>query len=212
MDRRSATHRWSQNPIVSAKDTVKNVKKSIGPGTYAMPTPTWVVGTYDSEGKPNVMTAAWGGICNSRPPNIYVSLRKATYSHGNIVARKAFTVSVTPEKYVREADYIGLVSGRDVDKFAKTGLTPVRSEVVDAPYVGEFPLVIECRLVQAIELGLHTQFIGEVVDVKADEDVLAENGKPDIRKVRPVMFGPGTNVYCGIGEYLGPAFSIGKEL
>ncbi len=79
-----------------------------------MPSPVWVVGTYDAAGKPNLMTAAWGGICNSRPPCIYVSLRKATYSHGNIMARRAYTVSIPSEQYVKEADWIGIASGRDV--------------------------------------------------------------------------------------------------
>jgi flavin reductase (DIM6/NTAB) family NADH-FMN oxidoreductase RutF len=188
------------------------MKRSIGSGTFAVPTPTWVVGTYDAEGKPNVMTAAWGGICCSRPPCIYVSLRKATYSYGNIIARQAFTVSVPSEQYVKEADYFGLVSGRDVDKLAQVGLTAVRSNCVDAPYVAEFPLVLECKLVHTIELGLHTEFVGEVVDVKVDETALGENGRPDIEKIRPIIFGPGLSSYHGVGSYLGKAFSIGKEI
>jgi flavin reductase (DIM6/NTAB) family NADH-FMN oxidoreductase RutF len=188
------------------------MKKSIGPGTFALPTPTWVVGTYDAEGKPNVMTAAWGGICCSRPPCIYVSLRKATYSYGNIVARQAFTVSVPSEQYVKEADYFGLASGRDGDKLARVGLTAVKSERVDAPYVHEFPLVLECKVVHTIELGLHTEFVGEVVDVKVEEVALGENGRPDIEKVRPILFGPGQSSYHGVGQYLGKAFSLGKEM
>src|SRR5512137_2740717 len=114
------------------------MKKSIGVGTYALPSPVWVVGTYDREGKPNLMTAAWGGICCSRPPCIYVSLRKATYSYGNIRERKAFTVSVPQDSFAKQADYIGLVSGRNINKFDTLKLTPVRSRVVDAPYVREF--------------------------------------------------------------------------
>src|SRR4030042_6314933 len=111
------------------------MKKSIGPRTLAFPTPVWVVGTYDVNGKPNAMTAAWVGICCSRPPCVAVSLRKATYSHGNIVQRKAFTVNVPSDKYVKETDYIGIASGRDANKFSATKLTPVRSDLVDAPYV-----------------------------------------------------------------------------
>jgi len=98
-----------------------------------------------------------------------ISLRKATYSYGNIVERKAFTVNIPSEKYVKEADYFGTVSGRDVDKFKESGLTSVKSELVDAPYIQEFPLVLECKLIRTIEIGLHTQFIGEIMDVKADE-------------------------------------------
>ena len=109
------------------------MKKSVGAKTLPMPAPVWVVGTYDGEGKANVMTAAWVGICCSKPPCVAVSLRKATYSYGNIVARQAFTISVPPKQHVKTADYWGLSSGRDVDKFAKAGLTAVASNVVDAP-------------------------------------------------------------------------------
>ena len=103
------------------------MKKSIGARTLPMPAPVWVVGTYDGEGKANVMTAAWVGICCSKPPCVAVSLRKATYSYGNIVARQAFTISVPSEQHVKTTDYWGLASGRDVDKFAKAGLTAVEA-------------------------------------------------------------------------------------
>jgi flavin reductase (DIM6/NTAB) family NADH-FMN oxidoreductase RutF len=141
-----------------------------------------------------------------------VSLRKATYSYDAIVARKAFTVSVPSENYLREADYVGIVSGRDVDKFAVTGLTPVRGEFVDAPYVGEFPLVLECRLLHTIEIGLHTQFIGEIIDVKADESVLSERGLPDAAKVKTFSYDPGTRGYFATGALLGQGFTVGKSL
>ncbi len=99
-----------------------------------------------------------------------------------------------------------------MDKFAATGLTPVKSDLVDAPYVKEFPLILECKLIHTIEVGLHTQFIGEIIDVKADESVLEGKGLPDIEKVRPILFGPEIRTYHGIGKYLGQAFSIGKEI
>jgi flavin reductase (DIM6/NTAB) family NADH-FMN oxidoreductase RutF len=187
------------------------MKQSIGAKTIAFPTPTWVVGTYDVNGKPNAMTAAWAGICCSNPPCISVSLRKATYSYAGIVENKAFTVSIPSEDYVKEADYFGISSGRDEDKFASTNLTPVRSELVPAPYVGEFPVVIECKLLHTLEIGLHTLFVGEVLDIKADESVLDEKGNPDIEKVRPVIYGTGNMSYYSIGCNLGKAFSIGKE-
>ena len=130
------------------------MKKSLGAKTLALPAPAWLVGTYDKEGKPNLMTAVWGGICCSQPPCVYVSLRKATYTYGNIMSRKAFTVSVPSQEYVKEVDYIGIVSGRDGDKFTKTGMTPMKSDLVDAPYVKEFPLVLECKVIHTIEIGL----------------------------------------------------------
>ncbi|MHB1361863.1 MAG: flavin reductase family protein, partial [Thermoleophilia bacterium] len=178
------------------------MKKSAGAKTLAFPSPAWAIGTYDSEGKPNVMTAAWAGICCSRPPAMAVSLRKATYTYGNLVARAAFTISIPSEKHVREIDRIGIVSGRDVDKFEELGLTAVRAGHVDAPYVDEFPVVIECRLLHTIEIGLHTQFIGEVMDVKVDEEVLDEKGQASTGKVRPVLFSMSDRSYHGVGAFL----------
>lgn len=188
------------------------MKKSLGARTLAYPTPVWLVGTYDAAGKPNLMTAAWAAIVCSKPPSVGVSLRKATYSYGNIVARKAFTINVPSEKQVKEADYCGIASGREVDKFAKCGFTAVRSELVDAPYVQECPLVLECKVIHTLEIGLHTQFIGEILDVKADPGVLGEKGLPEIEKVRPLIFGPEIRTYHGIGAYIGQAFAIGKDL
>lgn len=187
------------------------MKRSLGAKTLIYPTPTWIVGSYDQEGKPNGMTAAWGGICNSEPPSVAVSLRKATYSYGSLVARKAFTISVPSQSQVKLADYFGLATGRETDKFAATGLTAVRSDVVDAPYVEQFPLVLECRVLHVFDLGLHTQFVGEILDVKADEAVLDEAGMPDIRKLLPIIFSPGNQFYYGVGEPLGKAFEIGHD-
>ncbi len=188
------------------------MKKSLGAKTLVFPTPTWIVGTYDQEDRPNAMAAAWGGICCSDPPCIAVSLRKATYTHGNLMARKAFTVNVPSENHAKEADYFGLVSGRKTDKFSATGLTPTRSELVDAPYIEEFPMVLECNVVHVFELGLHTQFVGQIMDVKADEAVLGATGHPEIEKVRPIIFAPGEQTYYGVGVSLGRAFAIGKEI
>ena len=188
------------------------MKTSIGARTIVYPTPVLIVGTYDREGKPNTMAAAWGGICCSRPPCVAVSLRKATYSYGNIVERQAFTISIPSEAYVKEADYFGLASGRNEAKFAVAGLTPVQSELVDAPYVGEFALVLECKVLHTVEIGLHTEFIGEIMDVKVDESVLDERGAPDIVKIKPLLYAPGNRAYYGIGEFLAQAFSIGKQM
>jgi flavin reductase (DIM6/NTAB) family NADH-FMN oxidoreductase RutF len=185
------------------------MKTSLDPNTWAVPSPVWVVGTYDKEDKPNVMTAAWGGICNSRPPSIYVSLREATYSHGNIMERKAYTVSIPGDKHLKEADYIGIASGRDTDKLKATSLTPVRSDLVDAPYVDEFPLVLECKVVKAEKLGLHTMFVGEIVGIKADEEALTD-GRPDLQKIKPILFSAGDSGYHSVGERLTEPFTQRK--
>jgi flavin reductase (DIM6/NTAB) family NADH-FMN oxidoreductase RutF len=187
------------------------MKKSIGAQTLVYPAPVFVVGTYDLDGKPNVMTAAWGGICCSAPPCVAVSLREATYTYRNILERKAFTISIPSEKYVKEADYFGMVSGKNVDKFSATGLTPAKSEVVDAPYVSEFPFILECQLLRSVEIGGHTQFIGEIKDTKADEDMI-ENGDHLIQKITPLILALDSMSYYGVGKYVAKAFSVGKEI
>lgn len=186
------------------------MKESLGPKTIVFPTPVFVVGTYDKEGKPNAMTVAWGGICCSRPPCVAVSLRKATYTYANIVGREAFTVNIPSEAHLRVADYFGMASGKTEDKFATAGLQPVRSTLVDAPYIDEFLLVLECKLIHTFEIGLHTQFVGEILDVKADTSVLDERRTPEIEKVKAVLYAPEIRKYYGIGEFLGDAYSIGK--
>lgn len=199
----------------AARDELKItpiMKLSLGAKTLVYPTPVLVVGTYDNEGKPNVMTVAWGGICCSQPPCVAVSLRKATFTHGNILARKAFTISIPSEGQVQQADYFGLVSGRVVDKLAVAKLTAVRSDLVDAPYVQEFPLVLECKLSLVNELGLHTQFIGQILDAKAEDSVLAKGGWIEIAKLKPLVFAPDSQRYYGIGGYAGQAFSVGRSL
>jgi flavin reductase (DIM6/NTAB) family NADH-FMN oxidoreductase RutF len=188
------------------------MKKSLGPKTTVYPTPAFVIGTYDQEGKPNMATAAWSGICCSQPPCIGVSLRKATQSHRSIVETKVFTVNVPSEKYVKEVDYFGIARGKKVDKLSAAGLTAKRGTIVEAPYIEEFPFILECKLIHTIELGLHTHFIGEILDIKADEALLGSDGTIDVEKVQPIVFAPEVRKYFGLGPYLGKAFSIGKEI
>ncbi|MFC2169619.1 flavin reductase family protein [Acidobacteriota bacterium] len=185
-------------------------KASLGARTVIIPTPVWVIGSYDKEGMPNVMTSSWVGICCSKPASLMTCLREATYTHGNIMARKAFTVNIASESFAPQAAYVGRVSGRNVDKFKKTGLTPVKSTLVDAPYIKEFPLVVECKVTKTVELGSHTMFIGEIRDVKADQHILSETGVPDIEKLKPFVFVPGSSKFYGIGQSLGGVSDLAK--
>lgn len=186
------------------------MKKSVGPDTYIYPLPTVVVSTYDKAGTPNMMTASWAGIVSSSPVTISISLRKATYSYHSIIERKAFTISIPSQKHIVEMDYVGTKSGKKENKFETTGLTPVSSDLVDAPYVGEFPVVLECKLLKYDDLGLHTMFVAEVVDVKIDESCLRENGKPDIPAINPIAYAHGDREYYEVGEYLGKANRLWK--
>jgi flavin reductase (DIM6/NTAB) family NADH-FMN oxidoreductase RutF len=185
--------------------------KSLGAKTLVYTAPVWIVGSYDAAGKPNGMAVSWGGICCSQPPCLSVALRKATHSYASLDGKGDFTVSVPSETQVVAADYFGIASGRETDKFQDTGLTPAKSALVDAPYVAEFPLVYECRVRHKLEVGLHTLFVGEILDVKVSEAALGADGHPDIEKLRPFVFLAGPRVYHGIGRRLGKAFEIGKK-
>jgi flavin reductase (DIM6/NTAB) family NADH-FMN oxidoreductase RutF len=189
-----------------------SMKKSLGAKTVVCPMPVWAIGTYDGKGKSNVMTIAWGGICCSNPPCVQISIRKETYSYANIMKRKAFTVNVPSEKYAKEVDYFGLASGRLQDKFATTKLTAEKSDLVDAPYIKEFPLVLECKVIHTLEIGLHTLFVGEILDVKADEAILNSDDMPDIAKIKSYTFDFGARVYYGMGNNIGRAFDLGSSL
>jgi len=123
----------------------------------------------------------------------------------------AFTINIPSVSSVKEADYAGIYSGKNEDKFNALGLTPAKSDVVNAPYVKEFPVVLECEVLKVVEIGLHTQFIGEIKDIKADERILDENGLPDITKVKPFIYdaaGPG---YYALGDFLGKPYSVGRR-
>jgi len=186
------------------------MKQSLGAKPIIYPAPVLIVGTYDGNGKPNAMAVSWGGICCSNPPCVTISLRKATYTYGCLIERKEFTISLPSEAFIKEADYFGTVSGRDTDKFGDTGLTAVKSDLVDAPYVKEFPFILECKVIQIHKIGLHTQFIGEILDIKADESVLSGNNRPDIELIKPFLYAPDKGGYYGIGKRLGSAYSIGN--
>lgn len=176
------------------------------------PTPVLVVATYDKNGNPNAMTAAWGGICCSDPPCVTISLRKATYTYGSLMETKAYTINIPGEQYVKEADYFGIVTGREEDKFAATGLTPIKSEFVNAPYINEFKINLECNVVHVFELGLHTQFVGEVMNVKVDDSLHENSRQPLIEQINPLIFAPGSGNYYGVGDEIGKAFFLGKAI
>lgn len=188
------------------------MKKSLGAKPIIYPTPVFLVGSYADNGTANIMNAAWGGLCSSNPPSVAVSIRKERHSYANIISRSAFTINIPCTKHVVGADYFGLVSGRDHDKIATSGMTVEKAEYVDAPALRECPLVVECRLIATHDLGVHTQLVGEIIDVKVDEDCLDSEGNPDIRKVDPLLFAPGNRAYFAVGDFVGKAFTVGKGL
>ena len=146
--------------FILLNDIGDNMKKS----RYA--TPIFIIGTYDKKGKPNAMNATLREMSSSDPPCISVSIKETTYTHKNILDKEAFTVNIPSQTYIKEIGALRIECGKNEDKFTTNGLTPVKSELVDAPYIKEFPLALECKLVNATEMGLCTRFTGEVLDAK----------------------------------------------
>ncbi|MDR3137172.1 MAG: flavin reductase family protein [Coriobacteriales bacterium] len=187
------------------------MKKSLGTQGLLFPNPVLVVGTYDKHGEPNAITLAWGGVASSGPEAISIAVRPSRYSFEAILRAGAFTVNLPSIEQAAAADFFGISSGRQTRKFEVTGLTPVRGEFVDAPYIAEFPYNIECRLVGSLDLGAHTLFVGEVKDVKASEDLLDAHGALDWEKAAIITFDSAQRVYRAPGQEVGKAFSIGRR-
>ena len=169
------------------------------------PQPVLIIGTYDENGVPNAMNAAWGITTDFKEITISLSDHKTT---DNLKIKKAFTVSMATEDQVVPCDYVGIESGRKVsDKFAKAGFHATKSEFVDAPLIDELPLAMECK-VKSFDDGI---LIGEIVNVSADESVITD-GAVDIKKVKPISFDPFGNAYFGVGDKVGSAFKDGMSL
>ena len=185
---------------------------SLGSLPFCLPAPVWLVGTSDAEGRPNVMTAVAGGLCSTQPPCLGVSLRRGGWTHASLPGRAAFTVAVPSRSLAARVDFAGLMSGRNADKFAAAGLTPVAGEHVDAPYVAECPVVLELALRHTLELGSHTLYVGEIMDVKVEESCLRPDGLPDPARIDALCFAPLTHEYYATGDFVARAYAVGKTL
>ena len=170
--------------------------------------PVLIIAAYDEEGVPNAMNAAWGGMFTDEHIGICISQGHKTTK--NILATKAFTVSMATAEQVVACDYVGIVSGnRERDKVAKAGFTTERSEVVNAPIITELPMTLECEMVSYDEESCH--LVGRIVNVSADESILTD-GKIDYAKLRPITYDPVNHHYVELGAKVGNAFSDGKKL
>lgn len=184
------------------------MRKNFGAKPILYPQPVFIIATYNADGTPNAMNAAWGGISESDEISMCISAGHQTTK--NILDRGAFTVSMAPADKVVECDYVGIVSGSTVpDKLAKAGFHTVKSEFVDAPIIEELPMAVECRLISYDEENC--RLVGKVVNVCADESVLTD-GKIDPVKLRPITYDGMNHTYLVLGEKVGNAFSDGKKL
>lgn len=185
------------------------MRKNFGAKPYTYPQPVLIIASYDENGTPDAMNAAWGGISDDSQISMCLSAGHKTVK--NILKRKAFTVSMADAAHVAACDYVGIVSANDVpDKLEKAGFHTTRSEFVDAPLIDELPMALECRLVSYDEESC--RMVGEIVNVSAEESVLDENGKIDPGKLQPITFDPVNNAYLKLGEKVGNAFQDGLAL
>ena len=184
------------------------MKKNLGVKNLMFPMPVLIIGTYNEDGMPNVMNAAWGGITLEDEITICIDVAHKTWA--NIAAKKAFTVAFGTADTVKSCDYLGIVSGNKTpDKVAKSGFTTIKSEFVDAPVINELPLVLECKLVSMNESNCNV--VGKIVNCAVEESAMTD-GKPDADKMKPICFDTCAHVYRLMGEVVAKAFSCGAEL
>lgn len=184
------------------------MRKNFGTKSWFYPLPVLIIGTYDEDGTPDAMNAAWGGLYDA--DKVILCLSEGHKTTANIKAKGAFTVSFADAAHVTEADYVGMESANQVkDKLAKAGLHAVKSEYVDAPVIEEFPLTLECSLLKTTEDG---NIIGQITNVSADERILDGDGKIDASLLDAISFDPVHNAYRKLGEKVGNAFSDGAKL
>ena len=185
------------------------MRKNFGAKAMCYPMPVFIIGTYNADGTPNAMNAAWGGISEETEISICIDASHKTAE--NLIARKAFTVSMATAKMLAACDYVGIVSGNQVpDKFARAGFHATRSEFVDAPLIDELPMALACEV---ISYETETcRLVGRIVNVSADESVLGENGKVDPAKLQPITYDPMNHQYLVLGHAVGQAFHDGISL
>lgn len=184
------------------------MRRNFGAKPILYPQPVFIIATYNEDGTANAMNAAWGGISEANEISMCISAGHKTTQ--NVLARKAFTVSMATADYVAECDYVGMVSGnKEPNKLEKAGFHAEKSAFVDAPLIAELPMAVECKLVSYDPESC--RMVGEVVNVCADEAVLTD-GKIDPAKLRPITFDGMNHTYLALGEKVGNAFSDGARL
>ena len=186
------------------------MRKDLGSLPAVFPMPVLMIAAYDENGKVNAMNAAWGGICGMDKVVFYLAPDRKTLA--NIRAKKAFTVALADEAHIKEADFLGIATGNKMaDKFERSGLHASKSTRVDAPVIEEFPLTMECELLEDVDMYGEIRVVGRIVNVIADEKVLDEKGKVDVEKLNPVMFDQFRMGYYAVGRKVAQAWNAGKD-
>jgi flavin reductase (DIM6/NTAB) family NADH-FMN oxidoreductase RutF len=167
---------------------VSRMKVETKPTSLLYPCPVVLVTSSDGTGKPNIITLAWVGVVCSDPPMIGIAIRPGRYSYALIERRGEFVVNIPTKDLLNQTEYCGVISGRDVDKFSKSGLTPQPSSKVAPPLIRECPVNLECKVRKKIRLGSHDLFIGEVVSLHVEEDLLDSRGDVDFSKTGAMTY------------------------
>ena len=184
------------------------MRKNFGPKSWLYPMPVLIVGSYDEQGTPNAMNAAWGGIYDTNL--VMVCLADDHKTTDNIKKSGAFTLSFATSDTVAPCDYVGIVSANDVpNKFERAGFHATKRDFVNAPLIDELPMAVECKLLKFNEDGI---CIGEIVNISADESVLDEKGRVDAKKLDPIIYDSCSHAYWSFGEKVGQAFHDGKKI
>ena len=182
------------------------------PSNMLYPIPAVMITCRDENGKDNVMTAAWAGTVCSDPVMVSVSIRKERYTHDIIAKSGEFVICLTNRRLAKVTDFVGVRSGRDIDKFALENdlkITRAKAKYVNAPLIAESPICLECKVTQILELGSHDMFIAEVVSTDVDDAYLDENGRLDLRKADLIAYSHGE--YYSLGTLLGKfGYSVKK--
>ena len=187
------------------------MKKDLGLVQAVYPMPVLMVAAYDNDEKVNVMNAAWGQICDMDKIILFIGKGKKTWL--NIKESNAFTVALADKAHMDAADFFGIASGNKIDdKFERTGYHAVKSDKVHAPIIEEFPVVMECELLEFLHTEYVDGIVGKIVNVKAEEAVLSDSGKVDPVKLNALMFDQFQNGYYTTGEKVGTAWNAGMEL
>ncbi len=190
------------------------MKTTLGPQRIPFPSPTTLVVTGNMK-KANIVTIAWVSMLTSKPPTLGISVGTRGFSGGLIKKNKNFTVNIATVNNMKQTDYCGITSGREINKFDKTGLTKMPSKNIESPIINECPINVECRLVEARMVGLTNHFIGEILEIHVDSDKMHGDAKPgsiDITAIEPLIYFSGVRKYCKLEKIVGDAYEIGKSL
>ena len=184
-------------------------RKILAPGTLISPLPAVMVSCGDMH-KANVLPCAWTGVINTKPPIVYISVRPSRHSHAIIKETGEFVINLTTSKLVRETDFVGVRSGKDMDKIKQCSLTLEEASIVKAPVIAESPLSLECKVREIKNYGTHDMFIADVVAISADERYIDSKGKINLQQAGLLAYSHGE--YFSIGRKLGEfGFSVAKK-